>query len=241
MPAAYALLSRISLLMGDYEHGALFADSCLRLSSVLLDYNKISNTSAIPFTQFNDEVLYDCRTAVPAILSQTRAKIDQVLYSTYANDDLRKVIFFKKNTDNTYAFKGNYTGLSTAVMFSGLALDEVLLTRAECAVRIGNLSDGSTALNTLLSKRFKAGKYVPYNFIDPNDALKIVLEERRKELLFRNLRWGDLKRLNLESSTAITLTRKVNQVNYMLKPNDLRYILPIDRTVILLSGIAQNP
>lgn len=240
-PAAYALLARVNLMMGRYKEAEQFADSCLQLNNSLIDYNTVSTTGAIPFAQFNNEVLYDCRTPVPGILAQTRAKIDPDLYASYAINDLRKIIYFKKNSDASYAFKGNYTGLSTAVMFSGIAVDEVLLIRAECRIRMGRLVEGLNDLNTLLSKRFKQGTYIPYSFTDAANALKMVLLERRKELLFRNLRWSDLKRLNQVPATAVTLSRMVNQVLYMLKPGDSRYVLPIDKTVILLSGMPQNP
>jgi len=239
--SGYALLSRLYLLTGNYGQSNLYADSCLQRNSMLIDYNAVSGTAAIPFAQFNAEVLYDCRTAVPAILAQTRAKIDPLLYDAYSTNDLRKTIFFKRNTDGSYAFKGNYTGLSTAVMFSGLAVDEVLLNRAECLVRSGRLIEGAADLNTLLSKRYKTGTFNPVTFADAGSALNAVLLERRKELPFRNLRWSDLRRLNQDAVTAVALTRTISSKVYTLKPNDVRYVLPIDRTVILLSGMQQNP
>ncbi|WP_316801449.1 RagB/SusD family nutrient uptake outer membrane protein [Pedobacter frigidisoli] len=240
-PAAWALLARTNLLMGNYQDAALYADSCLQVSSTLIDYNSVSTTATIPFAQFNDEVIYDCRTAVASVLAQTKAKVDPVLYASYASNDLRKTVFFKKNTDATYAFKGNYTGLSTAVFFSGMATDEVLLIRAECKARLGLLGAAAGDLNTLLSKRYKTGTFSPYTFTNQAAALSTVLLERRKELLFRNLRWPDLKRLNQEPAQAITLSRTIKQVVYTLKPGDIRYVLPIDKTAIQLSGMEQNP
>ncbi|KQN35820.1 hypothetical protein ASE92_06645 [Pedobacter sp. Leaf41] len=239
--AGYALLSRLYLLTGSYSQAAMYADSCLQQNSVLINYNTLSTTAAAPFAQFNAEVLYDCRTAVPAILAQTRAKMDPGLYDAYGTNDLRKILFFKRNTDGSYAFKGNYTGLSTAVMFSGLAVDEVLLNRAECYVRLGRLVEAAIDLNTLLAKRYKTGTFTPITFIDGENALKTVLVERRKELLFRNLRWSDLRRLNQDAVSAVTLNRTINSKVYTLIPGDARYVLPIDRTVILLSGMQQNP
>jgi hypothetical protein len=240
-PAAYALLARVNLIMGNFKDAELFADSCLQLNKTLIDYNTISNTSATPFAQFNNEVLYDCRTAAPAILAQTRAKIEPTLYNAYENNDLRKVIFFKKNADASYAFKGNYTGLNTAAIFSGLAVDEVLLTRAECRVRNGKVTEGIADLNTLLKQRYKTGSFIPLSIQSSAPALNALLTERRKELLFRNIRWSDLRRLNLESTYAKTLTRTIKQVVYLLEPNDKRYVFPIDKTAILLSRMPQNP
>jgi len=240
-PAAYAHLARINLMMGNFKAAELFADSCLQLNKTLMDYNTISSTSAIPFVQFNNEVLYDCRTAAPAILAQTRARIEPEVWNAYADNDLRKAIFFKKNTDASYAFKGNYTGLNTAAIFSGLAVDEVLLTRAECRVRNGKVTEGMADLNTLLKQRYKTGTFIPLSIQSSAVALNTILTERRKELLFRNVRWSDLKRLNLEPVFAKTLTRTIKQLVYRLKPNDERYVFQIDRTAILLSGMPQNP
>lgn len=239
-PAAYAFLARVYLQMQDYQQSKLYADSCLSIHPNLIDYNNISATAAIPFSQFNEEVLYDCRTSAAAILGQNRVRVDELLYGSYQNNDLRKDIFFKTNTDKSIAFKGNYTGLNTASVFSGLAKDEVWLIRAECLFRMGEVSLALDDLNFLLSKRFKTGNFEPYRDT-PDFTLAVILQERRKELLFRNLRWSDLKRLNLEPQTSVVLKRTINNVNYELLPNSPRYVLQIDKKAILYSDIEQNP
>ena len=73
------------------------------------------------------------------------------------------------------------------------------------------------------------------------EALALVLTERRKELLFRGLRWTDLKRYNLESSSAETLVRKIDQQEYKLDPNDLRYVFLIPSYVMTAAKFEQNP
>ncbi|HEY0177744.1 MAG TPA: RagB/SusD family nutrient uptake outer membrane protein, partial [Pedobacter sp.] len=69
--------------------------------------------------------------------------------------------------------------------------------------------------------------------------LRIVLQERRKELIMRGIRWMDIKRLNKEGAN-ITLTRKLNGNVYTLPANDLRFALPIPDDVIAFSGMKQN-
>jgi len=239
--SAYGTLARTYLFMQKYKEAGVYADSCLKLISSLVDYNTISTSSTIPFKQFNDEVIFDTRTSPPSALLQTRAKVDEVLYQTYNSNDLRKAIFFKLNTDGSKAFKGNYTGLSTAVMFTGIATDEMLLTRAECYAREGKKELALTDLNNLLSKRFKTGTFVTLSSSSSEEALKSILVERRKELIFRTLRWSDLRRLNKEPNFALDLSRTINGKLYELKANSLRYILQIDAESILLSGMPQNP
>jgi len=96
-------------------------------------------------------------------------------------------------------------------------------------------------LNTLLRKRWKTGTYTDMTATDANDALAKVLTERRKELLFRSLRWTDLRRLNKESRFAVTLKRTLNGQDYTLAPNDLRDGLLIPQEVLNREPMPQNP
>jgi len=76
---------------------------------------------------------------------------------------------------------------------------------------------------------------------DTDNVLKLIVEERRKELAFRGgIRWGDLKRLNRVPELATELTRKIDGQTYRLQPNDPRYSFLIPADVISLSGINQN-
>jgi len=240
--AAYGLLARVYLAMRSYDSCAKYADLCLKAKSTLMDYNNaggsdlVNLTSNTPFVQFNKEVIFESTLAAPGILTNSRAKIDSNLYLSYADDDLRKTAFFKNNNNGTYGFKGNYSN----GLFDGLSVNEMYLMRAECAARSGDIVAAMNDLNTLLVKRWKTSKFVPYTAANKAEALNKVLTERRKELLMRGLRWIDLKRLNKEGAN-ITLRRIVNGQTYTLLPNNLRYALPIPEDVIALSGMEQNP
>jgi len=72
-------------------------------------------------------------------------------------------------------------------------------------------------------------------------ALEVILRERRKELIFRGLRWYDLKRLNLSAATSTTLSRTVAGQTYSLLPNSNAYVFPIPLDVIERGGLEQNP
>ena len=95
-------------------------------------------------------------------------------------------------------------------------------------------------LNKLMIRRWTNGSFIPFTATTPKDALNKVLTERRKELVFRRLRWMDIKRLNKEGAN-IKLRRNINDRQYSLAPNNLRFALPIPEEVILISGMAQNP
>ena len=234
------MLARVYLSMQDYDNALIYADACLQQYNTLIDYNPpISTTSTSPFLPFNDEVIFNITLNNYGIFFGTRAIIDSTLYKSYNTNDLRRTIFFRTVSGNP-VWKGSYFGGSTK--FSGLATDEVYLIRAECNARKGNTAPALADLNTLMQKRWKnTVTFPPVTAIDADDALRKILIERRKELIFRGLRWTDLRRLNKDTRFAVILTRTVTGQPNTLPNNDQRYVLPIPDDVIRISGIAQNP
>jgi tetratricopeptide (TPR) repeat protein len=242
-PAAYALLARTYLAMREYTLAGKYADSCLQLRSDLMNYNPpVSATAANPFTAYqfalNPEIIFDSRiSSLPAILAPSRAKIDSNLMLMYSSNDLRKTVLFKNNGNGTFGYKGSYAG---SALFTGLSVNEMYLIRAECYARAGNTAAALADLNTLLVKRWRVNTFIFYTAATPEEALRLILRERRKELVMRGLRWMDIKRLNKEGYN-ITLKRLVNGQSYILPPNDLRYALAIPEDVIDRTGMPQNP
>lgn len=240
--AAYGALARVYLSMRDYANSGRYADSCLNRRNNLFNFNTLSPTATAPISRFNNETIFYSLMRRQVILVNTSAKVDSTLYNSYDDNDLRKTIFFKSNGNGTFGFKGSYDGSSAADNpFNGIAVDEMFLIRAECSAR-ANLKDSALAdLNRLMVNRWRNnGTFVPITASTTQDALDAVLKERRKELVFRGLRWSDLRRLNLEGAN-ITLTRYVNAALYSLPPNDLRWVLLIPNDVITISGMVQNP
>lgn len=239
--AALGLLARLYLSMGDYEKTKLYADSSLLYNNYLMDYNDrtiITNPSAAyPMPLYNKEILSEYR-FVSTVLLNTRARIDSTLYQSYISDDWRKTLFFKTNTDGSVGFKGSYS--QTSFLNTSICTDELYLMLAETKVRTGQVENGLQDLDTLLSKRWKTGTYVPTDKgISQDSALNLVLQERRKELLMRGLRWMDIKRLNVEGR-QISLRRTYNGEWYPLDAGSKRFAIPIPDDIILSSSIEQN-
>lgn len=242
--AAYAALARIYLSMGDYANAGLNADACLQRFDILMNYNELIANDAYPISRFNREVIFDVGSAGGAnnILLRSVARIVPVLYDSYEQNDLRKTIFFTRNNDGTYGFKGSYNGQASSNCFTGLATDEIYLIRAECFARAGKKDQALADLNTLLKTRWSNAVTYVNKIAESNElALKLILAERRKELLFRGLRWSDLRRLNKDPDFAISLSRTVNGQTYTLPPNDLRYVLRIPTEVLNRVKLPQNP
>jgi hypothetical protein len=228
--------------MGRFEEAYLYADSCLRLSAELLDYNSLNAAASLPIPKFNVEVLFSAMSANLGIMGATNALMVDELYHSYAADDLRKTIFFRANSNpaNSFYFKGSYDQ-SSAQMFMGITTSEVYLIKSEAACRIGRTDDALTALNTLLEKRWNRNAVYPtITQRDPDILLRTVLDERRKELLFRGRRWADLKRLNLDPRFRKPLQRQLEDDTYTLPANDLKYAFRLSETLTRVAGIPQN-
>lgn len=242
--AAFAALARTYLSMENYEKAGIYADSCLKKYNVLIDYNSLTPTLPAPLTIFNDEVIFHANSALNPTLNPSIAKVDSILYKSYDSNDLRRTIFFRANNASSgggFAFRGSYNGLTSALFFSGLATDEVYLIRAECNARAGKISDALADLNALLIKRWKVNTFVPITAGTVDEALRKILDERRKELIFRTLRWSDLRRLNKDGRFKKDLYRKINGTTYSLPANDLRYTLLIPQDVMNQTNFKQNP
>lgn len=237
--AALTLLSRVHLQMGHYQQALAYAGQALQLQPQLLDYNTLNTAAAYPFPRFHEEVLFHNTLQNLSGMTYPDGKVDTALYRLYHPDDLRREAFFRYNGPGDIGFKGSYYG--SAALFGGLATDELYLIRAECHARLGRKDEALADLNTLLVTRWRQGTFIPYTAEDADGALVLILEERRKELPFRGLRWGDLRRLHREERFARPLSRTLNGKTYTLSPGDARYVFPIPRKVVESGGIAQNP
>jgi len=233
--AAYALMTRLHLIMQNYTKAKLYADSTLALQSELLDYNVLDPSRPYPMPPLygkptqNPEVIFLTILVSNIYLgSSNNTRVDTTLYNSYPKSDLRKNIFF--NTSGL--FRGSYMG-ERRYQFSGLAVDEMYLARAECYARLGDMKNSLADLNTLLAKRWDSNSYKPILIEDSEELLFRIIEERRKELIARGVRWSDLKRLNQDPRFSKTLKRIVNGTEFVLNPNDPKYMLPIPDSEIL--------
>lgn len=230
--AAFGLLARTALSMREYEMAGTYADRALQLTDKLLDFEDLDIGANYPIERFNEEVVMHFRCSASFSSSM---KVDTSLYSLYEDGDLRKDIYFRKNSDNSHSFKGSYD--NTFYLFSGVTTSELLLTRAECYARTGRPEEALNDVNNLRRMRFRKSQYQP--LVNDEDLLVNILTERRKDLLMRGLRFIDIKRLNREGQNII-LKRVVKGEEYLLEPNSGRYALSIPQIIVDITGIPQN-
>lgn len=240
--AAYGLLARCYFSMRDYSRALLYADSSLQLTDALMNFNGDDDLQdgRAHFKQFNKETIFYTDMNKVGLIFNTSvgvSGIDSNLIKMYDSTDLRRQLFFDQPKEY-YVFTGSYSSIINR-LFSGIATDEMYLIRGECYVRQGQTEKGLGDLNKLLMNRYAAGTFSLYTGLVKEDAINLFLQERRKELVMRGLRWMDIKRLNAEGR-GIVLQRYVHGQYYELLPNSPYYALPIPEDIIRLTGMPQN-
>jgi len=240
--AVYGLLARIFLYRREYDQAEEFTNLFLEKYNKLVDYNTLSLTVNFPFTISHDElILFGLPAAYNNAKSNNKSKtlfVDSSLVDLYDKNDLRLSVYFNPILPDKFIMKAGYNGPAISP-FTGIAVDEVMLIKAECLARDSKLLQASDQINQLLINRYKTGTYLPIKFTDKGQALDFVLLERRKELVWRCRRWEDIKRLNKEGAN-IVLKRKLGDKEYILEPNSPRYVFNIPQDEINRSGIEQN-
>jgi hypothetical protein len=240
--AAHALLAKAYLLMSDYNAALKHADLSLAINKELIDYNTLNLNASYCFPtnmEKNPEILYISYILNIPIFQTTRARIPLTLYNLYNEIDLGKKACFTKTSDGSYSFKGSYFG-GLSPLFTGICTDEIILIKAECLARNNRIAEANTTLNYLLKNRYESAKFIPLTFTDKRDILIEIINQRKKRLILRGIRWEDLRRLNQEPEHAITLRREINSVVYELQPQDLRYTWPFPDKAIEFGGYQQN-
>lgn len=241
--AVHAFFARLYLQMREYGKAKEQARLALDLTNAtLMDYNLLTlNPNAfdsfIDYQGNHPEVMFYSYMRVPEIATLGLWGVNDELYAEYEENDLRKTVFFKEfNGGRIYI--GTYSGVGFP--FTGLAANELYLIISECSARGGDMDGALAYLNALREKRYVQGAYIPLSSTDPNEIIREVLKERRKELVFKGLRWEDIRRLNVEGSYPVDIAKVVSGHTVEIEPNDPRYVFPIPENAVQLGGLEQN-
>lgn len=242
--AVYALLSRLSLLMGNYQKVVEYSDLVLNIKSELVDFNKLETTNRYTFLQdygvSHPEVIwYEDLVATQFLSNSSSLNMDTVLYNSYSKYDARRELYFFTENDGRVTFKGSYSGFKN--FFVGIAVDEVYLNKSEAQARLNLLQEGRSTLENLLKNRYHSEGLPEYRTLSITDLLALILDERKKELVFRGLRWEDLRRFNLDADTKTTLKRELGDVEYFLNPREPGYTWPLPQNEVEIGRLIQNP
>jgi len=235
--AAYALLARTYLLMGDYGQARQNAEAALALQSTLVDLNAYASGATYPRRISDPEVILSKVANTQFSAAPIVLRLSPSLLSLLGTADLRYSLFTRPATTVATTYTGRIFArelLTGEPRNLGPSVPEMLLIKAECQARQNDGAGALTTLNTLRVRRFRPADYVPLTTANARPPLQLVLDERRRELFCRGFRWFDQKRLNQDPAFAQTQARTwlattsvVPAGTYTLAPGGAHYLFPI--------------
>jgi tetratricopeptide (TPR) repeat protein len=237
--AALGVLARFYLNTFQYDEAIEAAEASLDFYQARLDFNTLNLDVSRPFGRFNDEIIFYSVLGSVGFYRSPQVYVDSTIVQLFEEGDLRLPAYFTQSSNGNYNFTKYLTGLP--FLFSGISVGEMQLIAAEGYVRNGNVKEAGVLLNELLSLRYQTGTWEGVDIINENEMLNRVLEERKKELFGRGMRWTDLRRLNQYPEFQKVLSREINGEIFTLNPNSKFYVFPIPDDEIERSGISQNP
>jgi hypothetical protein len=239
--AAHATLARTYLYMQRFREAAEQASLALGYRNTVLDMNSYATGTAFPRRLDNPEVILARQTNMPGNFN---LPLSNELLEKFQATDLRYELYMRPGSTFQPAFTGR--GSWRARLFSGdnvttgITVPEMMLTQAEGLARDGQAAPAMNLVNALRKKRFRPADYVELAAANAGEALRIVLDERRRELFGTGLRWYDQRRLSLEPAFAETETRVFKGNTYTLVPGN-RYVYPIPpKNIDLNPELTQN-
>lgn len=251
----YALLAKVYLFHRDWAKAQEAAEQSLKLNSQLADYNLINNAGGTArYKNFakdgNPEVLsYHWMAGWGSgeqVCLYHYGMISPELKSLFEANDLRYSLFLRDTGTSITSWFDSGSGAAIwtpaitnldrfTYMSVGLRTAEVYLIMAEALARQNNLTEAANYVSQLRDKRIKGGNGHVDAPATQVEMVKMIIDERRKELLFGFNRFFDLKRLNIEPEYQKTITRVFPVLNiseahpqqtYTLKPDSRLYIIP---------------
>lgn len=256
----YALLAKVYLFHRDWAKAQEAAEQSLKLNSQLADYNLINDAGGTArYKNFakdgNPEVLsYHWMAGWGSgeqVCLYHYGMISPELKSLFEANDLRYSLFLRDTGTSITSWFDSGSGAAIwtpaitnldrfTYMSVGLRTAEVYLIMAEALARQNNLTEAANYVSQLRDKRIKGGNGHVDAPATQVEMVKMIIDERRKELLFGFNRFFDLKRLNIEPEYQKTITRVFPvqniseahpQQTYTLKPDSRLYIIPFPHSV----------
>ncbi len=245
--AAQGILARVYLQMRDYGKALQYAELVLaRPHYKLIDlkqYKAAPNSYPNILDDTEEIFIKSLRNSFPTL------SLNPDLLALFEPGDLRATLFTVDGSVFTWtpfqgkAYNKHRIISANAKITNGPTLPEMMLIKAEALARDNErFAEAVTVLNNLRSNRFEDKAYKPLQITDQQAILKLVINERRKELMGKGLRWFDQKRLAAETGFVNTQTRTYKGESFTLTPNSNRYVMPIaSKYIVLNPEIIQNP
>ena len=221
--AAWALLSRVRLYMGDWEQVVAACDMVNALDRRLEPLTENYNADFIRVD--NPEIIFMsgsfCMRNIFGYLGGWMYRVSDDFLSLFGEnegyEDLRETAWLTTNFVSTrYVPAKVRSGMSASGSLKiadavVIRYAEVLLNKAEALVMLEREEEAVAVLEELLKNRYKDGK-CPAITARGEELMDFIRTERRKELCFEGHRWFDLRRYAVNPKYPLTDYEIVHKV-----------------------------
>lgn len=245
-PAAYSVLARAYLYMGNYQKAAENAKLAVGEGpNTIIDYAPLADYAQLPNLIRRPGEIYARQSTIYYI--QESPSLD--FLRSFDKKDLRLRDFYDFRGDVNFNQRGKtiyypYGQLiGNAYPNWGTSAAEMRLIIAETAARANDLATAIEQLDMLRKKRFKAADYVKFESSNQEAVLEKVFAERIFEMPFNGLRWLDMRRLAAEGKMPEVLRYDATGAKMANLPaNSTKYTLQIPVQVMYFNpNWVQNP
>ncbi|WP_256004846.1 RagB/SusD family nutrient uptake outer membrane protein [Pedobacter deserti] len=246
LPAAYSVLARTYLYMGNFAKAAESAQLALdNGQKTVLDFGALSGVSAMPPIIIRPGAIY------ARVHKTTFTQFTPTLahLKRFDRKDLRLAFYYTSLGDYSFEKRGTVVHLGWGVSYSGAypncgtSVEEMRLILAEAAARANDLPKAISELDLVRKARFKPADYQKYESSVQEEVLQKVLTERNLEFTFNSMRWFDMRRLDTEGRMpAVNRYDGQNNLLATLPPHSKKYTLQIPIQVMSFNpNWPQNP
>ncbi|AEV99111.1 glycan metabolism protein [Niastella koreensis] len=244
--AAFAILARANLYMGNYEQAGVWADSALAIQNTLNNLSTLT-TFSFPGRLKNPEIILSKQPYASLSYMPVALRLSDSLLNLLGTTDLRYSFFTAPASNfSSTLYTGRFSNRESIGTYEtrnvGPTVPEMMLIKAEALARKGDVNGALTRINTLRQNRFTPATYTPVTAATASEALVQVINERQREFFCKGLRWFDMRRLKSDPLFSYTVTRKFRGATYTLEPTSNRYVFPISNYYRQFNpGITANP
>ncbi len=163
------------------------------------------------------------------------------LFQKDADLRYRYCIRYKAEHETAPEGDSNFSTLVVKWNPGGMRLSEVYLMLAECYARKGDAESLGKAmgyLKTLRAHRMVPGRYTDFKANEASEALRLVREERKRELFLTSNGFFDMRRFAAEFNE--TQVRVIDGVTYTLSPSSHLLTFPFPLKAMQTSNLIQN-
>lgn len=249
MASIYAFLSRINLYKGKWEEAVKYADMVIDdrgplVRKMIDDINRKLSSGEQYWAQ---EIMNPTLHPNLLLVNQTSSFLCRPFGYRLGGFYLSHDIFYNTPTTDyrTQSFSSGGTVIDSVALvvkyanqpnnpnasqarYDCFTIEEVLLNRAEANLRKASpdISKAMEDIEYIRKERFSTANYRPLEVPgEIDDALELVLKERKLELLGQGFRWYDIKRLGIRVEHRTIRTDASTAV--FLEPFDKRTALQI--------------